>query len=122
MPAVAAILDRRWKGGAVESAEPSGGLRRWKFGELVLDERSLELSLQGQPVRMHRKPLQVLLHLLQHADEVVTKDELADACWPGRILSAPVLSTTLQRLRPNPGDDATHIIKTVHGLGSHSHP
>src|SRR3546814_12927821 len=95
MPAVAAILDRRWKGGAVESAEPSGGLRRWKFGELVLDERSLELSLQGQPVRMHRKPLQVLLHLLQHADEVVTQDDLAEACWPGRLLSATLLGTTI---------------------------
>ena len=64
----------------MESAEPAGGLRRWQFGELVLDERTLELSLRGQPLRMHRKPLQVLLHLLQHADEVVTKDELAEAC------------------------------------------
>lgn len=101
----------------MESAEPKGGLRRWQFGELVLDERTLELSLRGQPLRMHRKPLQVLLHLLQHADEVVTKDELAEACWPGRILSDTVLSTTIKRLRAMLGDDAQQIIKTVHGFG-----
>ncbi|HET8882354.1 MAG TPA: winged helix-turn-helix domain-containing protein, partial [Solimonas sp.] len=101
----------------MESAEPAGGLRRWQFGELVLDERTLELSLRGQPLRMHRKPLQVLLHLLQHADEVVTKDELAEACWPGRILSDTVLSTTVKRLRTILGDDAQQIIKTVHGFG-----
>nr|WP_241696133.1 tetratricopeptide repeat protein [Solimonas terrae] len=66
---------------------------------------------------MHRKPLQVLLHLLQHADEVVTKDELAEACWPGRILSDTVLSTTIKRLRAVLGDDGQQIIKTVHGFG-----
>jgi DNA-binding winged helix-turn-helix (wHTH) protein/tetratricopeptide (TPR) repeat protein len=92
-------------------------LRRWRFADLVLDERSLELSRQGQALRLHRKPMQVLLHLLQHAGEVVTKDELAEACWPGRILSDTVLSTTLNRLRAVLGDDNQALIKTVHGYG-----
>jgi serine/threonine protein kinase len=59
----------------------------------------------------------VLLHLLQNAGEVVTKDELATACWPRRVLSDTVLTTTLNRLRQALGDQAQEIIKTVHGFG-----
>lgn len=92
-------------------------LHRWRFADMVLDERSLELQRQGQPLRLHRKLMQVLLHLLQHAGEVVTKDELAEACWPGRIPSDTVLSTTLNRLRTVLGDEHQTLIKTVHGYG-----
>jgi tetratricopeptide (TPR) repeat protein len=77
----------------------------------------LQLTVGGQDVRLHRKPLLVLLHLLQHPGEVVTKDELAAACWPRRILSDTVLTTTLNRLRQALGDDKQQIIKTVHGFG-----
>ncbi len=93
-----------------------GALRRWRFADWLLDERSLELRHGGEPVRLHRKPMQVLMHLLQHAGEVVTKDELAAACWPGRILSDTVLTTTINRLRAVLGDGG-ELVRTVHGFG-----
>ncbi|WP_411887077.1 tetratricopeptide repeat protein [Hydrocarboniphaga effusa] len=91
--------------------------RRWHFDGRELDERSLQLSVQGQLVPLHRKPMSVLLHLLQHAGEVVTKDELAEACWPRRVLSESVLTTTINRLRAAIGDHDASLIKTVHGFG-----
>lgn len=110
---------RGLKGEIVTELERPPGeraLRVWRFDGWVLDERSLELSRDGELVRLHRKPLQVLLHLLQHAGEVVTKDELAAACWPGRILSDTVLTTTIKRLRLALGDEG-ELVKTVHGFG-----
>ncbi len=95
----------------------TGAARRWTFGHMRLDERTLQLTVRGQEVRLHRKPLLVLLHLLQHPGEVVTKDELAEACWPRRVLSDTVLTTTLNRLRQVLGDENQEIIKTVHGFG-----
>lgn len=56
--------------------------RRWTFGRAVLDERTLELTVDGKLTRIEPKPLEVLLYLLGHAGEVVTKEELAENLWP----------------------------------------
>ncbi|MEJ0006948.1 MAG: winged helix-turn-helix domain-containing protein [Steroidobacteraceae bacterium] len=69
------------------------------------------------PVALRRKPMQVLLYLLQRSSEVVTKEELAEACWPRRVLSESVLATTINRLRAVLGDDAQEIVRTVHSFG-----
>ncbi|MDR2012801.1 MAG: winged helix-turn-helix domain-containing protein, partial [Rhodanobacter sp.] len=91
--------------------------RIWSFGDARLDERTWELTVRGQPVRLHRKSLLVLQYLLQHSGEAVAKDELAQACWPRRILSDTVLTSTLNRLRQAIGDDKQEIVKTIHGIG-----
>jgi DNA-binding winged helix-turn-helix (wHTH) protein/tetratricopeptide (TPR) repeat protein len=91
--------------------------RRWTFGAAVLDERTLELVVGGVLVRVERKPLEVLLYLLHHAGEVVTKDELADNLWPGRILTETVLTRCISQLRQVLKDDDRALIRTVHGFG-----
>jgi serine/threonine protein kinase len=105
----------------VDKNNPAAGgktpLLRWHFAGNVLDESSVELRMGGVAVRLPRKSLLVLQHLLQHAGEVVTKDELAENCWPGRVLSDTVLTTTLNRLRQALGDGQQELIKTVHGFG-----
>ena len=91
--------------------------RRWAFASAVLDERSLELEVNGQQVKLERKPLEVLLYLLHHAGEVVTKDDLAENLWPGRILTETVLTRCISLLRQALQDDARTLIRTVHGFG-----
>jgi eukaryotic-like serine/threonine-protein kinase len=94
--------------------EPS---RRWAFGPAVLDERSLELTVNGVLARLERKPLEVLQYLLRHAGEVVTKEELAESIWPGRILTETVLTRCIGQLRQVLGDDERALIRTIHGFG-----
>src|SRR5690349_6396396 len=101
--------------GARETAELAG--RRWAFGPAVLDERTLELEVGGQAAKLERKPLEVLLYLLHHAGEVVTKDDLAEALWPGRILTETVLTRCISLLLQALQDDARTLIRTVHGFG-----
>jgi eukaryotic-like serine/threonine-protein kinase len=91
--------------------------RRWTFGPAVLDERTLELTVNGEPARVERKPLEVLLYLLHHAGEAVTKDELAENLWPGRILTETVLTRCISQLRQVLEDDERSVIRTVHGYG-----
>ena len=90
---------------------------RFRFGECLFDGRSLALTVSGTVVKLERKQLEVLFYLLQHAGEVVTKQELLDEVWAGRILSDAVLTKTMARLRQGLGDEAQTIIKTVHGYG-----
>jgi serine/threonine protein kinase/DNA-binding winged helix-turn-helix (wHTH) protein len=91
--------------------------RRWHFAGSALDERSLELVVNGVACELERKPLEVLLYLLQHAGEVCTKDELLEGIWPGRILSETVLTKCIGRLREVLGDRDQAVIKTAYGFG-----
>jgi serine/threonine protein kinase/DNA-binding winged helix-turn-helix (wHTH) protein len=96
---------------------PGTSRRRWHFGRAILDERTLELLVDGVDAELERKPLEVLIYLLQHAGEVCTKDELLAGIWPGRILSETVLTKCIGRLRDVLGDDNQEIIKTAYGFG-----
>ncbi len=90
---------------------------RWLFAGYMLDESTLELSRDGRLLPIERKPLEVLLFMLQHSGEVVTKDELLAAVWPGRILSDTALAKCISRLRDVLADQNQSLIKTAHGYG-----
>ena len=90
---------------------------RWRFAHCQCEDASLERSVNGVLVELERKPLEVLRHLLRHAGEVVTKEELHAAVWPGRVLSDTVLTKAVSRIREVLIDDEQSLIKTVHGYG-----
>jgi serine/threonine protein kinase/DNA-binding winged helix-turn-helix (wHTH) protein len=90
---------------------------RFRFDNCVFDGRSLGLTVGGTVVKLEPKQLEVLFYLLQHAGEVVTKQELLDEVWAGRVLSDAVLTKCIARLRQGLGDESQAIIKTVHGYG-----
>ncbi len=89
----------------------------WIFGNARFDEASHVLTYAGEPVELERKPLEVLRYLLRHAGDVVTKDELFAAIWPGRLPSETVIAKAISKLREVLRDDQQTIIKTVHGYG-----
>ncbi len=90
--------------------------RSWDFGQVHLDEHSLELVVSGQAVELERKPREVLLCLLRQAGKLVTKEELVAQVWPGRIISDSALTSCMAKLRDGLGDQQ-QAIKTVHGYG-----
>lgn len=100
----------------MDAASPASALI-WLFDHCRFDEGRLELWVAEQLVELERKPLEVLRHLLRHAGEVVTKDELEAAVWPGRVLSETVLTKAVSRIREAVRDSEQRIIKTVHGYG-----
>ncbi|HEX4871954.1 MAG TPA: winged helix-turn-helix domain-containing protein [Nevskiaceae bacterium] len=101
-----------------DGSEPrEGGWRVYRFANLCLEERSLVLSRDGQALEIEPKPLLLLRHLLQHAGEVVTREELLQAVWPGRVLSETTLAKAVGRLRATLGEHDPPLIVTVHGFG-----
>lgn len=78
---------------------PRPHLYRWRFGSIEFDEARFELRVSGLPVDVEQRPLQVLALLLQHAGEVVTKDELFETVWAGRVTVDHVLATAVGKLR-----------------------
>lgn len=95
----------------------AGGPLLWSFGRCTFDERRLELSVDGEVVAAEARPLELLAHLLHHAGELVTKDELIEALWPGRIPAESVLTKTVAKLRQALRDEDQALIRTVYGQG-----
>jgi len=105
----------------MDPRNPVGGterdLWRWRFGPAELDESRLELRFRSELVPMEPKPLEFLMCLLRHAGEVVTKDELLEALWTGRVVTESVLTTCVAKVRAALRDDKHELIRTVHGYG-----
>src|SRR5690606_31011718 len=97
---------------APSPAAPLPGL--WRFGDAVLDEQQASLHVGGAPVSLDRSSHDVLLALLRHSGEVVTKEELLEAGWPGRVVSENSLAKAVSRLRQALGKQAAGI-RAVHG-------
>lgn len=107
----------------------SGNRRRrrlWRFGPAAFDEGSWALTVDGAPVPLEAKPLELLHELLLRAGEVATKDELLDAVWPGVEVVEASLTTAVLKLRRALGDargkrggegGGERIIETVPRIG-----
>ena len=61
----------------------SGNDRPIRFGVFEVDLHSGELRKQGLRLKLRDQPFQILLLLLAHPGEVVSRDELQKHLWPG---------------------------------------
>lgn len=93
------------------------GLYCYRFGTAEFDESRYELKVAGLPVEVERRALEVLLYLLRHAGEVVTKEELLAEVWAGRITVDKVLPNAVTKLRRALGETNAEHITTQARIG-----
>src|SRR5579864_6479828 len=88
-----------------------------RFGSFEVNSRTGELRKQGLHIKLHEKPFQVLLALLEHPGEVVTRKELQERLWPGDtfVEFENGLNNAISRLREALSDTAEspRFIETV---------
>ena len=92
---------------------------RYDFGDFTLDTALGQLSHAGEDVQMEPRAFALLCHLVANANRLVTKDELVEVIWAGRIVTDAAISTLVKTVRRSVGDDgkAQRLIRTVHGRG-----
>lgn len=100
-------------------AEPlrQGTLYLYRFGAAEFDESRFELRVSGLAVELERRPLEVLRILLDNASEVVTKEELLDTVWEGRVTVENVLANAVAKLRKALGEVNASFIVTRPRIG-----
>ena len=89
------------------------------FGEYELDLPCKELRRAGKAVHVEPQVFDLLLYLVRHRDRIVSKDELFEAIWHGRIVSEAALSSRINAARKAVGDDGDRqdLIRTIHRRG-----
>lgn len=88
---------------AVKSAS-----RAFQFGVFELDVKAGELRKHGVKVKLQEQPLRVLVNLLEHAGEVLAKEELQQQIWPSDTFVDfdHGLHSAITRLREALGDSS----------------
>jgi cholera toxin transcriptional activator len=84
--------------------------RKFAFGLYEADPSSGELRKSGMKLRIQEQPFQILLQLLDHPGEVVTRDDLRQKLWPADTFVDfdHGLNTAINKLREVLGDSATN--------------
>ena len=79
---------------------------QWRFESFRLDPVNACLWWDAEAVVLTPKTFDVLYYLVQHADRLVTKDELLDAVWPETAVSDGVVRMAISALRKALDDTA----------------
>jgi DNA-binding winged helix-turn-helix (wHTH) protein/Flp pilus assembly protein TadD len=87
----------------------------YRFGPFLVDRTRYQVRRDDAVVTLTPKLLDLLLHLIDHAGALVTKEELLDALWPGANVTDNALAQAVSELREALGDEAgtPQFIKTV---------
>lgn len=88
---------------------------RFEFDDHILDTDLRELRRGGQMVAMQPQVFDVLVHLLQHRDRVVSRDDLIAQVWGGKIVSDATLDSRINAARNSIGDNGKEqrLIRTI---------
>lgn len=98
---------------AHDAGAPGAALR---VGDWAVDPAAHALAREGhEALRLEPKVIEVLVHLANHPGEVVTRDELLAAVWPGVVVGDDALTQAIIKLRKALGDDARQpcFIETI---------
>jgi predicted ATPase/DNA-binding winged helix-turn-helix (wHTH) protein len=91
---------------------------------IVFDPFCLDLSNEclwrgSQAIKLRPKAFAVFERLVAHPDQLVTKEELLNAVWPGTFVGEAVLKVAIREIREALGDDpnSPRFIETAHRRG-----
>lgn len=86
-----------------------------RIGDWELDPRRNVLARGDEESHLEPKVVEVLLYLALHPREVVSREDLFNAVWPGVIVGDDTLTQAVNKLRRSLGDDrrAPRYIETI---------
>jgi TolB-like protein len=91
----------------------------YAFGPYELDLATVELRAGGKLVDLEPQVFALLALLVANSERVVSKDEIIEKVWDGRVVSDAAVSSRVKTARQALGDDgkSQQFIRTLHGNG-----
>ena len=87
----------------------------FRFADFCVDKERLELRGSTGPIPLQPQAFALLVFLIENSDRVVTKDEIFEVVWQGRIVGDGTLNARINAIRTAVGDDGTRqeVVKTL---------
>jgi TolB-like protein len=91
----------------------------YRFGEFELDLARVELRARGAVCPLEPQVFALLALLIENRERLVSRDEIIEKVWDGRIVSDSAVSSRIKSARQALGDNGTaqRFIRTVHRRG-----
>lgn len=91
----------------------------YTFGQFELDLATVELRAGGQVLDLEPQVFALLALLVENSERLVSKDEIIEKVWDGRVVSEAAVASRIKTARQALGDDgkSQQFIKTLHGQG-----
>jgi TolB-like protein/DNA-binding winged helix-turn-helix (wHTH) protein/Flp pilus assembly protein TadD len=93
----------------------------FRFADFVLDVSAYELRRQGRPVRLERRPMDLLVLLVQRRGQLVTRSDIVEQLWSKDVFVDvdTGVNTVMWKVRGALHDspDAPAFVETVPGKG-----
>jgi TolB-like protein len=91
----------------------------YSFGQFELDLSAVELRAGGKAVALEPQVFGLLALLVENSERLVSKDELIEKVWDGRVVSDAAVASRVKSARQALGDNgkSQRFIKTIHGQG-----
>jgi TolB-like protein len=88
---------------------------RYRFEDFVLDSDRRELVRGAETIALGPQVFDLLLHLVQNREHVVSKDNLIDVVWGGRIVSESTLTSHINAVRKAIADtgEEQRLVRTI---------
>jgi DNA-binding winged helix-turn-helix (wHTH) protein/TolB-like protein len=95
--------------------------RRPPVGEIELDLGRYELRRQGRPVKLEKKPMELLIFLVSRREQLVSRKEIVAKLWRSDLFidSETNINNIVRKIRTALGDDSAkpRFLETVVGKG-----
>src|SRR5450432_1642821 len=91
----------------------------YKFGPFELDLATIELRDGDKACKLEPQVFALLALLVENRERLVSKEEIIDKVWDGRVVSDAAVASRIKSARQALGDNgkAQRFIRTVHGRG-----
>ena len=91
----------------------------YEFEQFELDLARFELRENGEPCSLEPQVLALLALLIEHRDRLLSKEEIFEKLWDGRVVTDATLLSRIKSARKALGDSGKtqRFIKTVYGKG-----
>lgn len=93
----------------------------YQFGQFELDLRSYELKRDGQSLRLEKIPMELLIFLVEHHGELITREQIIERLWGKQVFldTEQGINTAIRKVRQVLQDDPEkpQFLETVVGKG-----
>src|ERR1700721_754820 len=92
---------------------------RYRFGQFDVNAERYELRRDGSVEAVEPLVFNLILFLARNPNRVISRDEVIEAVWSGRVVSDATVASAIKSARRALGDsgDSQNYIRTVRGRG-----
>ncbi|TDR22362.1 winged helix-turn-helix domain-containing protein [Marinicella litoralis] len=90
-----------------------------QFLDYEVDLVQRQVSKAGQPLKLSSLNFELLRYFLAHPGKIITRDELMQHVWVGKVVSDATVYKQVKRLKNELQDEtaSAELIQTIHGQG-----